>query len=324
MGRYTKIPENAFEGLQVDAGVLLKRFDIEEAAAGNVGFTDADIICATTGGINPSCVPTYSDYAEDVDNAPNNVKEFKHLDSWECKISTTSLGNSPELIRLSLGAADIDITNTGKIVPRRSLKQTDFTDIWWVGDRADGGFVAIQLLNALSTGGFSLQTTKNGKGQVSLEISGHVSIASQDVIPMQFYSIDPAMFDAVKVEPESPATELYGAQVSEMQTGVEVTDDAITGTLHFIEGGLADSGPLAGDGNFLALKYSNIDEDATSVKIGLEPSYGTGMVELMGDPDMNSVCKIHDTTQKFKVVQTNGVKTRTQVYSLSGLTLETE
>ena len=195
MARYTVIPQNAFEGLQVDAGVLLKNFDIDAATAGEVGFTDADIICATTGGINPTCVPTYSDYAEDVDNAPVNLKEFKHLDGWECKIATTSLGNSPELIKLSLGAADIDVTNTGKIVPRRSLEQTDFTDIWWVGDRADGGFVAIQLLNALSSGGFSLQTTKNGKGTVALEITGHVSIEAQDVVPMVFYSIDPNTAD---------------------------------------------------------------------------------------------------------------------------------
>ena len=71
------------------------------------------------------------------------------------------------------------------------LSQDDFTDIWWVGDRADGGFVAIQLKNALSTGGFSLQTTKNGKGQVSVEITGHVSIDAQKEVPMVFYSVEP-------------------------------------------------------------------------------------------------------------------------------------
>ena len=157
MGRFTVIPENAFNALQLDAGVLLKRFNPE-----NPTIADADIICATTGGINPVCKPTYSDFAEDVDNAPNNVKEFKHLDGWECSIATTSLGTSAELIKLALGCADIDAEHS-KIVPRRDLSQSDFSDIWWVGDRADGGFVAIQLLNALSTEGFSLQTTKNGK-----------------------------------------------------------------------------------------------------------------------------------------------------------------
>ena len=177
MGRFTVIPESAFQGLQMDAGILLKRFNPASPT-----FLDADIICATTGGINPSCVPTFSDLGEDVDNVPVNMMEYKHLDSWECKISTTSLGTTPELIKMALGCADIDGSNSSKIVPRADLSQSDFTDIWWVGDRADGGFVAIQLKNALSTGGFSLQTTKNGKGQIALEITGHVSITAQNSV----------------------------------------------------------------------------------------------------------------------------------------------
>ena len=184
MGKFTKIPENTFSALQMDAGVLLKTFDPAIAAEP----ADEDIICATTGGINPSCVPTYSDFGEDVDNVPNNMMEFKHLDGWDCSISTTGLGTSPELIRLALGAADV---SGDKVTPRSSIKLTDFSDLWWVGDRADGGMVAIKLMNALSTGGFSLQTTKNGKGQVAIEITGHVSITAQDVVPMEFYSSDP-------------------------------------------------------------------------------------------------------------------------------------
>lgn len=187
MGKFTVIPQDTFEGLQLDAGVLLKTFNPATGAAPK----DEDIICATTGGINPSCVPTYSDFAEDVDNAPNNLMEFKHLDGWDCKMGFTSLGTSAESIRLSLGAADID-ASTGKITPRRNVKLTDFSDIWWVGDRADGGMVAICLKNALSTGGFSLKTTKNGKGQVSMELTGHVSIQDQDTMPMEFYSSGPS------------------------------------------------------------------------------------------------------------------------------------
>jgi len=186
MGKFTQIPQNTFSSLQLNAGVLLYKFD---PAAPE--FTDADLICATTGGINATCVPTYSDLGEDVDNCPVNMKELKHLDSWECKFSFTSLGTSLESIRLALGAADIDAAKS-KIIPRRDLKQTDFSDVWWVGDKADGGAVAVCLKNALSTGGFSLQTTKNGKGQVSVELTGHVSIEAQDVMPMEFYSTEGA------------------------------------------------------------------------------------------------------------------------------------
>lgn len=186
MGKFTVIPQDTFEGMQLDAGVLLKTF----TPATPTAPTDENIICATTGGINTTCVPTYSDLGEDVDNCPVNMKELKHLDSWECKMSFTSLGTSKENIRMALGAADI-AADTGAITPRRDLKQTDFSDLWWVGDRADGGCVAVQLKNALSTGGFSLQTTKSGKGQVSVELTGHVSIEAQDTMPMVFYSIDP-------------------------------------------------------------------------------------------------------------------------------------
>lgn len=187
MGKFTVIPQSTFEALQLDAGVLLNTFNPASPDAPD----DEDIICATTGGISVSCVPTYSDFGEDVDNCPANLKELKHLDSWECTMSTTSLGTSPELIKLALGAADIDGTNTSKIVPRKDLEQTDFADLWWVGDRADGGMVAVRLINALSTGGFVLQTEKNGKGQITLELTGHVSINAQSVMPMEFYSADP-------------------------------------------------------------------------------------------------------------------------------------
>lgn len=187
MGMFTVIPESTFEELQLDAGVLLNTFNPASPAAP----ADSAIICATTGGINASCVPTYSDLGEDVDNCPNNTKELKHLDSWECKLSFTSLGTSPENIRLALGAADVTAAS-GMITPRRNLAQTDFADLWWVGDRADGGFVAIQIKNALSTGGFTLQTTKNGKGQVSVELTGHVSINAQNTMPMVFYAVEPS------------------------------------------------------------------------------------------------------------------------------------
>lgn len=181
MGKFTKIPQDTFEGLQLDAGVLLRNFD----PASSEAPADEDIICATTGGITISCVPEFSDMGEDVDNAPVNVKELMKLDSWTCTISFTALSTSIPFLKMALGVADAD---ADKVTPRRDLKQTDFADIWWAGDRADGGWVAVKLMNALSTGGISLQTSKSGKGQTSVTLTGHVSIDAQDVVPMEFYS----------------------------------------------------------------------------------------------------------------------------------------
>lgn len=58
--------------------------------------------------------------------------------------------------------------------------------------------------------------------------------------------------------------------------------------------------------------------------VGLDPSQGTGLVEIISDPDKNGVFKISDKdTQVFKVVVTDGTNTTTKTYDLTGLTLET-
>ncbi|MBR5013446.1 MAG: hypothetical protein IKY16_02445 [Bacteroidales bacterium] len=55
----------------------------------------------------------------------------------------------------------------------------------------------------------------------------------------------------------------------------------------------------------------------------MDPSQGSGLVELLGDPDMNGVFKItNKTTQKFVVVTTDGHATKRQEFDLSDLTLE--
>lgn len=222
MGRFTRIPENTFNALQMDAGILLNIFD----PTGATPVADVDIICATTGGINVACVPEYSDLGEDVDNCPNNMKELKHLDSWTCTMSCTSLGTSVDAIKLSLGAADID--NETKIVPRKDLEQTDFADLWWVGDKADGGFVAVRLINALSTGGFTLQTTKNGKGQIEMELTGHVSLSDQTVMPMEFYSIDGDGAASPEIYLNTHAITLTVGETATLKARVKPTGETVT------------------------------------------------------------------------------------------------
>ena len=188
MGMFTRIASDAFDALQTDAGVLLTGFDPLNPY---VTPTDEQIVATTSGGINPACVPNYSDWGEDVDNVPNNMMELKHLDGWDCSMGFTSIKFNAANTVWALGAADKTTLSNGatKIVPRRNVNLSDFKDLWWVGDKADGGAYAVRLMNALSTGGLSIQTTKNGKGQMQQTITGHVSIHDQDTMPMEFYEI---------------------------------------------------------------------------------------------------------------------------------------
>ena len=180
--RFTKIPQETFNELQLNAGILVKDFDVSTGT-----FVDSDMITATTGGITVSVKPTYEDMGSDIDNCPKNSLELKRkTDSDEVTISTTALCINEDLLLLILGAADKDNV-TGAIKPRKDLKTTDFSTVWWIGDLADGGYIAVKVSNALSTDGFQIKTSDKGKGNVTLTLTGHTSLYAQDVIPAEFY-----------------------------------------------------------------------------------------------------------------------------------------
>ena len=183
--KYTKIPETTFKNLQLNAGVLLSTFD-----PGTATVTNESIIGATTGGINFTAAPTFSDYGEDIDNCPKNTKELKKLDSWDITMSGTYVTVDANAVKALVAAADV---SGNKITPRNDLKLTDFTDVWWVGDYSDqngetnGGFVAIHMMNALSTGGFAIQSSDNGKGNFAFTYTAHYSMSAQDTVPFEVY-----------------------------------------------------------------------------------------------------------------------------------------
>ena len=186
--KFTQIPANTFKELQLNAGVLLKEFTPSTAQVG----ADA-IIGATTGGISFTAVPTYSDMGEDIDNCPKNTKELKKLDSWEIKLGGTFVSVSAANVKSMIGAADIDKSDSTKIVPRNDIKAEDFADLWWVGDYSDkngatnGGYMAVHMMNTLSTGGLSIQSTDKAKGQFAFEYTAHYSIEAQDTVPFEVY-----------------------------------------------------------------------------------------------------------------------------------------
>lgn len=188
MPKFTKIPSDTFKKLQINAAILMTEFTPSSET-----IDKAKQIGATTGGINFTATPTYTDFGEDIDNCPKNMKELKRLESWEVKASGTFVAVDTNIAALLASAADIDGTDTTKVTPRNTLGDEDFNDLWIVGDYSDlngetnGGFVAVHLMNALSTGGFQWQTTDKGKGQFAFEFTGHYSMDAQDTVPFEIY-----------------------------------------------------------------------------------------------------------------------------------------
>lgn len=184
--QYTQIPATAFQNIQLNAGILADNFN---PATGELG----NLLGATTGGVQFVDSVEYKDFGEDIDNCPKNMKELKKLDKHEAKMSGTFVTINAATAHTLAGAADVDELDSTHIIPRNDLVDTDFKDIWWIGDYSDknngenAGFVAIHLMNALNTGGFQIQSTDKEKGKFAFEFLGHYSMAAQDTVPYEIY-----------------------------------------------------------------------------------------------------------------------------------------
>lgn len=186
--KYTKIPEATFQNIQLNAGVILTEF-----APATAAVSDSAILGATSGGVTFTAQPSFTDFGEDIDNCPKNTKELKVLTEWAITMSGSFVTTTAAQAKRLVGAGDVDGTDTTKIVPRNDLAQTDFSDLWWVGDYSDkngntnGGFVAVHMINALSTGGFKIKSGDKAKGTFDFEFTAHYSISAQDTVPFEVY-----------------------------------------------------------------------------------------------------------------------------------------
>ena len=181
--RFTKIPETTFQELQLNAGILVSTFNAETAVIG-------DILGATSGGVNFNATPSFVDFGEDIDNCPKNTKELKKLQDWEITMGGTFASVTAALAKRLVSVADLE---TIKVVPRDQILLTDYADMWWIGDYSDkngdatGGFVAIHMMNVLSTGGFQIQTADKEKGKFAFTFTAHYSIDEQETVPFEIY-----------------------------------------------------------------------------------------------------------------------------------------
>lgn len=192
MAKFTQIPANTFKKLQLGAGILATDFD---PATGEL--TASNIIGATSGGVSFEATPSFSDFGEDIDNCPKNTKELKRLDSWGAKMSGAFVTMDTTAAVSVIGTAAVASGDQTKVVPRNSVDAGDFKNIWWVGDYSDvnddgssagkAGFIAVKLINALSTGGFKIQSGDKAKGTFEFEYTGHYSIENTDVVPFELY-----------------------------------------------------------------------------------------------------------------------------------------
>lgn len=125
------------------------------------------------------------------------------------------------------------------------------------------------------------------------------------------------------VAPIDPSKTIWGHAISDLQTDVFAGNGKIVGTLKKVT-----TGALATDwgaGHFLALQFGGpVFDKATAIYVGMEPTVGSGLMNVLPDPDKNGIFKVTNKIQYFKIVVDYGSRQETYLYDLTGLTLSNE
>lgn len=223
--KFTQIPTDTFEKLQLNAGILVSDFDPETGTA-------SGLLGATTGGVTFADDVSFLDFGDDIDNCPKNTLELKQIDEREVTMGGTFVTVDTENARRLSAAADA-VGN--KIVPRDVLTAADFEELWWIGDYSNvntgenAGFLAIHLLNALNTGGFRIESGDREKGQFAFTFTGHYSISAQDTVPYEVYvKGSSAVTGAILLNTHS--IELVDEDTYQLRAHVSPSDASITWT----------------------------------------------------------------------------------------------
>lgn len=199
-GLTSPIRAEGFNNLQLNAGVFLKNFDysnIADAAALKTAVAAAvtegtKLLGFTRGG--GSFNVTREMREPEVDGRRYSFVGGRFVDSADPYLSTTLLETTPENFVKALGSATATTTGKKTVVKMNTVIQdTDYEDIVWVGDLADGRYVAIKLYNALNTSDFTFTFTDKGEGTYTVEFHAHQSdVQDYDEAPFEIVFFDAA------------------------------------------------------------------------------------------------------------------------------------
>ena len=184
---YDILTKDDFLSMAYGGAILVKDFD-------PTTFTppaEGDVYMCTSGDISINDNVTRLDLGEDVNGLYFQYKELQVITGKEAStVTCTALNFDADSLRRALGAADIDTVDDSKINTRLYYKPSDFENIALVFPKVGGGYVALVMSNALSTGGLQISTSKSAKATMSLTFTAFRSIEAKTVPEIQYYSYD--------------------------------------------------------------------------------------------------------------------------------------
>lgn len=183
MAIVNQIPTDTFENLAKGAGMVTKTFTPESPAT----LEPTNILCATSGGVKLSCVPTIVDHADGIDNAKLGLLEMQEVTMYEATMEFSAVSITDEMLKIAMGKAEISGT---KILPKHgTLAKENVSDLWYIVPQTDKKIFAACLKNSFSTGGLSFQSNNEGNGSIEISLKGMYAMDSQDTPPLECYVI---------------------------------------------------------------------------------------------------------------------------------------
>lgn len=171
----TGVTESTKQNIQLGAGVLCTTY---------TNKTISGIIGATRGGGSFVATPTLRQI--EADGLPQYTKGFEIIDDWSVDLNTTLIEFSETTLKKALPSASA--STSGKVTTitcGHDIADTEYADIYWVGDTADGNNIVIKLKNALNIGGLNFTITNKGEGTFAVALKGHYDLTKLDEAPFE-------------------------------------------------------------------------------------------------------------------------------------------
>jgi hypothetical protein len=189
MKTFSGFTQNTAQNLLLDSGAFFVNFDLDVDTYENA---KAKLLGATSGGGSFNATPSMRQIA--VDGVKGVAKGLNVIESWEVTLGANLLEFSASAIKNAIIAAQqTDVTIQGKeykkTVAKSQVETSDFIDnLTWVGTLSGSNEpVIIQIYNALSTDGLTIEPQDNNDNVASLTFMAHYDTDNLDNPPFAIY-----------------------------------------------------------------------------------------------------------------------------------------
>lgn len=201
-GLTSPIRAQGFENLQLNAGVFVPNLDMSAInSAQTMRAKVAERIAAGTTLGMTSGGGTFTIGREtrlpDVDGRRYLHKGAQFVDSMDGSLTSTLIEITPANWQHVIGTTEPLASNTAtkKAYKIKTMLDDDayLNNIVWVGDTADGQFVAIEFYNALNTADIAFTFQDKNEGKLPFELHAHQdNVLTYDVAPVRVHFLDEA------------------------------------------------------------------------------------------------------------------------------------